>query len=55
MFFESVPADRPDNITGQTVRFKLIFGGAGLYGESYSLNYYNTNIANVSQGALNKT
>ena len=40
---------------GQTVRFKLIFGGAGLYGESYSLNYYNTNIANVSQGAFNKT
>lgn len=24
MFFESVPADRPDNITGQTVRFELV-------------------------------
>lgn len=24
MFLESVPSDRPDNITGQTVRFKLV-------------------------------
>ena len=23
MFLEAVPSDRPDNITGQTVRFKL--------------------------------
>ena len=23
MFLEEVPADRPDNITGQTIRFKL--------------------------------
>ena len=24
MFFENVPSDRPDNITGQTVRFELV-------------------------------
>ena len=24
MFLENVPSDRPDNITGQTIRFKLV-------------------------------
>lgn len=24
MFLESVPSDRPDNITGQTIRFELV-------------------------------